>query len=235
MAYCSNCGNRLSDGAKFCPKCGTKVSPVMNNSGKITLKKNLIPLIFILVIAITVGFRIVQYIKNEEIKKEEIRIEKERKNLETERHRIKEQKRVEELSTPIGVFNDLIKNKHHWRSSELMYKYWVSDCAHFFRYEIGLFFYPSSETTGRVSIYHYQDENKQIRFINDKESRYEIVGNTIYVADDFTLTFPDKAYTYKLQLTIERKSESSAELIDQSDISYSYCSEYDKKFEDKYK
>ena len=23
MAFCSNCGTQLSDGAKFCPKCGT--------------------------------------------------------------------------------------------------------------------------------------------------------------------------------------------------------------------
>ena len=25
MAYCAKCGNQLSDGAKFCPKCGTPV------------------------------------------------------------------------------------------------------------------------------------------------------------------------------------------------------------------
>lgn len=234
MAYCSNCGNRLSDGAKFCPKCGAQVSHVMTNSGKKALRKNVIPLIIILVIAIAIGFRIVQYIKNEEIKNEETHLKEERQKLEAEQYRIKEQKRAEQLSTPIGVFNDIIKDKHHWRSSELMYKYWASDCAHFFRYEIGLFFYPSSETTGRVSIYHYQDENRQIKFINDKESRYEIVGNTIYVADDFTLTFPDNTYSYKFELTIERKSESSAELKDQSGIRYS-CSEYDKKFDDKYK
>ena len=25
MAYCSNCGNRLTEGAKFCPNCGHSV------------------------------------------------------------------------------------------------------------------------------------------------------------------------------------------------------------------
>ena len=26
MAFCSNCGNELKDGAKFCPKCGTRTN-----------------------------------------------------------------------------------------------------------------------------------------------------------------------------------------------------------------
>lgn len=26
MAFCSNCGNELKEGAKFCSKCGTKIS-----------------------------------------------------------------------------------------------------------------------------------------------------------------------------------------------------------------
>ena len=26
MAFCSNCGNELKDGVKFCPKCGTKTN-----------------------------------------------------------------------------------------------------------------------------------------------------------------------------------------------------------------
>ena len=26
MAFCSNCGNELKDGAKFCPKCGTRIN-----------------------------------------------------------------------------------------------------------------------------------------------------------------------------------------------------------------
>lgn len=31
MAFCSNCGTELNDGAKFCPKCGTQVGKPTNN------------------------------------------------------------------------------------------------------------------------------------------------------------------------------------------------------------
>ena len=57
MAYCGNCGTQLSEGAKFCPKCGTSVSPVTNdNGGKSSSKKIIIPLvILILVLAIAGG------------------------------------------------------------------------------------------------------------------------------------------------------------------------------------
>lgn len=34
MAYCSNCGQQLSDGANFCSNCGTRVKPVANNSSQ---------------------------------------------------------------------------------------------------------------------------------------------------------------------------------------------------------
>ncbi len=32
MAYCRKCGNKLKDGAKFCPKCGTPVVATQSNS-----------------------------------------------------------------------------------------------------------------------------------------------------------------------------------------------------------
>lgn len=31
MAFCSNCGNKLIDGAEFCTECGTKVSDIKND------------------------------------------------------------------------------------------------------------------------------------------------------------------------------------------------------------
>lgn len=57
MAYCGNCGTQLSEGAKFCPKCGTSVSPVTNDDGgKSSSKKIIIPVvILILVLAIAGG------------------------------------------------------------------------------------------------------------------------------------------------------------------------------------
>lgn len=36
--FCENCGNELMDGVKFCPKCGTPVEPVEENSEQETLE-----------------------------------------------------------------------------------------------------------------------------------------------------------------------------------------------------
>ena len=33
MAFCGQCGTRLSEGAAFCPKCGTKVAMNVNAAG----------------------------------------------------------------------------------------------------------------------------------------------------------------------------------------------------------
>ena len=34
MAFCSNCGQKLVDGAKFCYECGTKVNDAMPSNGE---------------------------------------------------------------------------------------------------------------------------------------------------------------------------------------------------------
>ena len=57
MSYCGKCGAQLSDGAIFCPKCGTSVSPVINDgANNIASKKIIMPLvILVLVLAIAGG------------------------------------------------------------------------------------------------------------------------------------------------------------------------------------
>lgn len=55
MSYCGKCGAQLSDGTNFCPNCGARVSPVINDSDKKSpTKKTMISIVaslFVLVIA----------------------------------------------------------------------------------------------------------------------------------------------------------------------------------------
>ena len=242
MAYCGKCGTQLSDGAKFCPKCGASVALETNDDKTPSSKKIVISLVvsIIALICIGGGFYIYQQNKKEEIrKKEELRIKaeedakkaEERKRIE-EQKKEEERKKAEELATPIGVFYDTAQKKHLWSSKTISHKYWVGNGAQFFYFDLAFFFYPSSKTTGQVSIYQYQDEDGQITFLSDKESRYEIIGNTINILDDFYLKLVNDTRPYKIKLEIERKSEYSAVLRDQNKIGY-YNS--GAKFVDKYK
>lgn len=237
MAYCTKCGTQLSDGAKFCPKCGTSVSPVKNdNGGKLSSKKIVIPLVISLLLLAFIGggYYIYQQKKKEEVRKEEeIRIKAEKQRKAEELKKEKERKKAEELATPIGVFYNQAKGNHLW-SSSVTHKYWEGNYANFFFFELAFYFYPSSKTTGRVSIYQYQDEKGQIVFLNDKESQYEIIGNTIIISDYFDMKIVNDIRPCKFKLEIIRKSEYTANLKDQNNINY-YNTSYKSKFSDKYK
>lgn len=38
--FCSNCGNKIDDGAAFCPSCGTKVGAVVNQAEETVVVKS---------------------------------------------------------------------------------------------------------------------------------------------------------------------------------------------------
>jgi hypothetical protein len=63
MAFCSNCGNKLDDGAKFCPKCGTPIDgkgdvPQSDDNGKSDedAKNTKVGCISLIVIILIIGY-----------------------------------------------------------------------------------------------------------------------------------------------------------------------------------
>ena len=151
MAYCGNCGTKLSDGAQFCPKCGTRVSPVTNdNGGKTSSKKIVIPFVIFLLLAFIGGGYIYQQYKKEEVrKKEEIRIKAEKQKEAEELKKEKERRRIEEENKPANKFYSLINQGFVWESRGVNL---------FKDFHMALYFYPQNKTAGQVCLVGFNND-----------------------------------------------------------------------------
>ena len=188
MAYCGNCGNKLDDGAKFCPQCGAKCAHngkqicskcgtelnegakfcpkcgAKNNSNSSGKRKSQVMIWYIAAfISLIVIFGGGWYLYLDSLDKEAKRIAQEKveeeQRVEEERKAEEERKRIEEENKPSNKFYQVAnQGRYVWECVNGNFHVESKN----FRYKpnrLFLYFYPSSKHEGKVTVATYYPFN----------------------------------------------------------------------------
>ena len=149
-------------------------------------------------------------IENQEIKnlvKKKLKEKKEKKRKEEE-----ERKRYEEEHSAVGIFNKVNSGNVVWEHYlQVQREGYDGVYRNYKKITWGLFFYPITKNSGKVSILQ-SDDRSIFREPYSKHCSYQINNDIIYISENVLDLHYDKYVT--LELLIEKKSDYSVELKD---------------------